>query len=188
VCYNIDDLPFKRGAFAVIDPSKHEDSSNFVESILRLVPGFRGYLAKEDRRESDHLARTWLADRLQAGKTRFDDYQRALLEAGQIDALPRCEQVRTRLDTLIAKIRGAMRGYSGFFDFVKINEETLDQVYRHDMSMVGDADSLARRIEELSVESGTPTQVIGDLLHRIDELDREFAKRGALLEGLDSKL
>jgi hypothetical protein len=172
----------------VIDPSKHEKSSNLVESILRLLPGFRGYLDKEDRRESDHLARTWLADRLQAGKTRFDDYQRALLEAGQIDALPRCEQVRTRLDTLISKIRGAMRGYSGFFDFVQIDEETLDQVYRHDMRIVGDADSLARMIEGLTLQAGPPAQVIGDVLQRVDELEREFDKRGALLEGLDTRL
>ena len=40
-----------------------------MESILRKIPGFRGYLEKEYRRESDHLARTWLADRVGQCKT-----------------------------------------------------------------------------------------------------------------------
>ena len=171
----------------MIDPSQHEDSQNVIESILRMVPGFGGYLKKEDRRESDHLARTWLADRLQAGKTRFDDYQRALVDAGQIDELPKCERVRTRLDTLISKIRGAMRGYSGFFDFVKVDESLLDRVLRHDKMLVGDADSLARSIEELSADSGPPSKVTGDLLQRIDKLEGEFDQRGALLQGLETK-
>ena len=47
----------------MIDPEHHAEGRNFVESILRHVPGFRGYLEKEYRRESDYLLRTAMASR-----------------------------------------------------------------------------------------------------------------------------
>ena len=35
------------------DASEHAKDRNWIEDILRVVPGFRGYLEKEYRRESD---------------------------------------------------------------------------------------------------------------------------------------
>lgn len=87
------------------DPTKHEDARGVVESILRKIPGFRGYLEREYRRESDHIARMWLADRLDASKAGVDRYQRNLLDARKIDYLDDCERVRTRLDTLASRVR-----------------------------------------------------------------------------------
>jgi hypothetical protein len=159
------------------------DSRNMVESILRHIPGFRGYLEKEYRRESDHLARTWISDRLQAGTRDLDEYQRKLLDSGQIDALPLCERCHSRMDTLAARIRGAVRGYSGFFDFVRVDEQLLDEIYRHDMALVGDVDALLKQIDGLNTTSDSASTVLGDLLRSIGELERRFEQRGALLEG-----
>ena len=99
------------------DPSRHASNRNWFESILRYVPGFRGYLEKEYRRESDYLARTWMADRLQRSKVGLDDFMRALVDAANLDVLPPCERLRSKLDGLISRIRSAVRGYSGIFDF-----------------------------------------------------------------------
>jgi hypothetical protein len=168
----------------VPDPSRHADNRNWFESILRFVPGFRGYLEKDYRRESDYLARTWLADRLQQSKRGLDDFMRGLVDAGQIDALPQCERVRTRLDGLISQMRGAVRGYSGLFDFVKVREDLLDDVYNLDMSLMSDVESLAAAIEQPAVKPDAPSAVVRDLLQRIDEVERKFSQRGDLLKGL----
>ena len=111
----------------MVDPTKHGDARGMVDSILRKIPGFRGYLEREDRRESDHLARMWLADHLDSCKAGIDRYQRNLLDARKIDYLDDCERVRTRLDTLAARVRGAVRGYSGMFDYVRVDEDLLKQ-------------------------------------------------------------
>ncbi len=166
------------------DPNRHAESRNWFESILRFIPGFRGYLGKEYRRESDYLARTWLADRLQQSKRGLDDFMRGLADAGQIDHLPQCERVRTRLDGLISRMRGEVRGYSGLFDFVKVREDLLDDVYNLDMSLMSQVDSLAASIEQLSVKPDAPSAVVSDLLQRIDEVERKFAQRSDLLKGL----
>ncbi len=88
------------------EPREHTINRNLVESVLRYIPGFRGYLEKEYRRASDDLQRVWLADRLQRSKRAIDELTRPLVDAGQIDLLPQVDRLRGRLDKLIGRIRG----------------------------------------------------------------------------------
>src|SRR4029077_18473273 len=104
------------------EPREHAKSRGWIESILRHIPGFKGYLEKEYRRDSDALQRSWLADRLQRAKTALDAYGRTLLAAKKLDGLAQVDNFKSRLDKSISRIRGAMQGYSGFFDLVQVNE------------------------------------------------------------------
>src|SRR5688500_16171140 len=160
------------------NPAKHAEDRNWLESLGRKIPGFKGYLEKEYRRDSDYLARTMLTERLQRAKPSLDSYMRNLIDAGNLDALPQCERVRTRLDTLINGIRGAERGYSGLFDYVKVNESLLDKVYQHDMSLKTDVDALGDSLDELASSTEPPATKIPPIMKQIDEVDRLFAKRG----------
>ena len=47
-----------------LNQSNTRKNEIFVETILRYIPGFRGYLEKEYRRDADALQRQWLTDRL----------------------------------------------------------------------------------------------------------------------------
>jgi hypothetical protein len=167
------------------EPSEHAEHRNLIESVLRYIPGFRGYLEKEYRRESDELQRTWLADRLQRSKRAIDQLARPLADAGQIDALPQIDRLRGRLDKLIFRIRAAMQGYSGFFDLVRVREDLLDRVYEHDVALMHDVDALAGAVEELP---GRPDQIaatVPDLFDRIDGLERQWDVREDMLKGLE---
>lgn len=166
------------------DPSKHAKDRNWIESILRNIPGFRGYLEKEYRRESDELQREWLADRLTRAKRAIGDLTRPLADAGQIDALPQVDRLRGRLDKLIGRIRGAMQGYSGFFDLVRIREPQLEQIYEHDAQLVADVDALGAAIEKLPERQGEIADALPPLLDQIDALERQWDKREDLLKGL----
>jgi hypothetical protein len=169
----------------MVDPSKHADNRGWIESILRHIPGFRGYLEKEYRRESDHLARMHLADRLQVGKRGINEFQRSLLEAGRLDELTSLERVSTTIDTLINRIRGDVRGYSGFFDFVQIAEDDLDRIYEHDLSLLGDVEELLRRTESLSPEKDDPRTAAGELQTQVDALAEKYSQRTKILIGLE---
>lgn len=170
----------------VPDPAAHAKDQNLIEKILRKIPGFKGYLEKEYRRESDYLARTWLADRLQSCKRGLDDYIRNLVDAGYIDSLTQCERLRTKIDKLVLGLRGAVRGYSGVFDFVKVREELLDEVYKLDISLTEEVDKLAADVEALASKTGESQTLISDLMHRVDEIDRKYGERAKILEGLKS--
>lgn len=168
----------------MVDPTKHEDARGIVESILRKIPGFRGYLEQEYRRESDHLARMWLADHLDACKKGVDRYQRNLLDARKIDYLDDCERIRTQLDTLASRVRGAVRGYSGVFDFVRVDEDLLDQVYDLDVSLVDESEWLLKAVDEVLVPEKDPAAAIAEFLKRVEQLHRQFDRRSELLQGL----
>ena len=167
-----------------MDPERHADQRNFVESILRYIPGFRGYLEKEYRRESDYLARTWLADQLHATKRPLDQYFHGLLDAGQIDAMPLLDRIRTRIDGLIAKMRGDVRGYSGIFDFVRIRANELDQVYDHDMSLISDVNRFVKSVDNLAKQSTDAVDKASELLDQLDAIDTAYRVRGDILKGL----
>lgn len=163
------------------DPIHHAAHRGTIESILRKVPGFRGYLEKEYRRESDALQREWLAERLQRSKRGLDALARALVDAGQIDAVPQCDKLRARLDKLIGRIRGAMQGYSGFFDLVQVEENLLDRVYRFDTGLMEQVDAAATAVEKLDAEG---TQALSATIKLIEDLDKKWDERVDLLKGL----
>ena len=92
------------------DPRQHAENRGYIESFLRVIPGFRGYLEKEYRRESDALARAWLVENLDKGKNILDNWGRILVDAGQIDALPQIDRIRSRVDKVMSRIKGAVQG------------------------------------------------------------------------------
>jgi hypothetical protein len=166
------------------DPTRHARERGALESILRRIPGFKGYLDKEYRRDSDHLTRTWMADQLQASKRGLDEFMRTLVDHANLDGIAQCERLRTRLDGTISRIRSAERGYSGLFDFVRVDEDLLEEVYEHDLSLVDEVDDVARAIEKLPQSSEPPASVIPALMKLLDEIDQRLTDRGALLKGL----
>jgi len=167
------------------EPKEHARHRNWLETILRYIPGFRGYLEKEYRRDSDRLVRQWLADRLQRCKRSLDRVARTLADAGQIDTLPLVDRLRGRLDRLIGRFRGAMRGYSGVFDLVRIREDVLDKVYEHDMALIELVDAAAVAVEQLSDDQATIVTAVEAVFVQLDDLEHKWDAREDILEGLE---
>jgi hypothetical protein len=169
----------------MVDPARHTDDRNFVESILRYIPGFHGYLEEEYRRESDHLLRQWLADQLQQGKRGLDEYLQSLVAAMKLDDLPAFERVRSKLDGVITTIRSAERGYSPLFGFVRIRTEQLDQVYLADQGLIDLVHQLSGQLERLGAADAVPGRLASQLIQSIEALGNQFRRRGEILKGID---
>ncbi|NQU20827.1 MAG: hypothetical protein HQ567_06050 [Candidatus Nealsonbacteria bacterium] len=167
------------------EPRDHTENRGWIETILRYIPGFRGYLEKEYRRESDDLQRDWLADRLERSKRAIDDVTRALADAAQIDLLPQVDRLRGRLDKMIGRIRGAMQGYSGFFDLVNVDEALLDRIYEHDVAMIQKVETLAEAVEQLPDKQDEVGTLLADLFRQTDEMDSQWDVREDMLKGLE---
>ena len=135
------------------EPKVHAQTRPLPERLLKYIPGFRGYLEKSYRRESDALQRQFLADRLERAKRALDGYARSLVDAGHLESLTSVDRLRVRLDRMIGRIRGAMQGYSGVFDLVRVDEARLDKIYEHDLALVERVDGLAEGIEHLTGET-----------------------------------
>jgi hypothetical protein len=167
------------------EPREHAENRGWIETILQYIPGFRGYLRKENRREADELQREWLADKLQRSKRALDEFARSLTDAGRLAELNHVERVRTKLDKLLARIRGAMQGYSGFFDLVDINEAVLDRVYAHDVALMEQTAALAGQIESLRGQSEDAPALLAPITVELEAIDDAWDRREDILKGLE---
>src|SRR5262245_28430142 len=166
-------------------PKDHTTHRGAIESVLRHIPGFKGYLEREYRRDSDKLQRDWLADRLQRSKRSIDEVVSRLADAGHLDVLPACDRLRARLDKLIGSIRGAMRGYSGFFDLVKVDPALLDRVYDHDVKVMDEVEALAETVERLPAEPEPLRQALVEAMAQAGKVEQAFQFRTDILRGLE---
>jgi hypothetical protein len=168
------------------EPIEHAENRGVIESILMWIPGFRGYLRKDNRREADELQRNWLADRLERGKRGLNELARRLTDRGQIDALGEVERLRANLDKVIARVRGAMQGYSGFFDLVEIDEEVLDRIYHFDASLMERVADVADRLEALGTYAEQAAgETLAEVRRKVAEIDAAWDEREDLLSGIE---
>jgi hypothetical protein len=167
------------------EPLQHSQNRGWIESILRHIPGFKGYLEKEYRRDSDALQRTWLADRLQRAKPSLDSYGRTLTSAKKLDVLGELDRFKSRLDRTVSRLRGAMPGYSGFFDLVQIDEHVLDRVYQQDVKTMDAVDTLAGAIDKLAATPAEAASPLAGLSDQLVQVDQAIDHRADILKGLE---
>ncbi len=166
------------------EPRDHFQQRGWIETILRYIPGFRGYLEKEYRRDADRLYREYLAEQLRHARSALDRLGRQLVQQAQLDLLPELERITGRIDHLRSRIDGAVRGYSGFFDLVQITEETLDRVYAHDGALVNLCYDLAQQTKALQPGAEDLQAQLDRIAARVDELHEQWDSRDHILQGL----
>jgi len=167
------------------EPKSHAEKRNGLEQLARHIPGFKGYLEKSYRRESDALTRTMLADRLDQAKRSLDGFGRKLVDAKRLGELSHCDRLRAGLDRVMSRIRGAMQGYSGVFDLVKIDEGVLDRVYAHDLGLIDEVDAVGSAIQQLDAKNDALRDAIDGVVQKVDSLDHAWNKRIEILQGVD---
>ncbi len=126
-----------------------------LKKILAIIPGFKGYMERQARRDSDKVLRDTIANRFEAQWDRVSALQRDLISQGEIDKIDDLEAAAIKLRTFIDRIRRARRGYSGLFDAVKINEEELTRLYQYDAGMLALADEVGKAVDNVEASIGS---------------------------------
>lgn len=162
------------------------DMQGSVESVVRKVPGFKGYFERQDRRAADKLLRDKLVREFQAQLAGFSRLQVKLVDSGGMKYMSRVQALNTRLQTLIDKIESAPQGYAGLFDATKVNEDTLKGVYALDNGMLMYEDQLASGLKSFGDAIGTDgiDGVLDQLEALVTDMTNTFARRIDALQGL----
>jgi hypothetical protein len=139
---------------AMVDAvERARESRNLIERIGARIPGFRGYLERELRREVDQNLRFELASRIDRARGRVNEQMgRMSLGSGDLKAL---ESLEKGLDAVANRLRHAGSGYAGAFDAVKIHEAELDALYRWDLEMVLAVDALGGHVDALGSDAAS---------------------------------
>ncbi|MBI5825733.1 MAG: hypothetical protein HZB18_17025 [Chloroflexi bacterium] len=102
------------------------------KKLLSYIPGFSGYIERQNRRDADKILRETVARRFEEHWGRASNLQVEMVSGGMIKYVDDMEKAALALRTFIDKINTAARGYSGLFDAVKINEKELEAIYQFD--------------------------------------------------------
>jgi len=129
--------------------------SDFIKGILGKLPGFRGYVEREDRRNADKLLRESIAERFENLWRRISSIQKEVISNGEIEKIDDLESSAIKLRQFIDRIKTASYGYAGFFDVKKVNTEELNAIYQYDLQMLELEDEISRAIDNVETSFGT---------------------------------
>jgi hypothetical protein len=164
---------------------KAKASQNLLEKLVGAIPGFKGYREREMRRDADHAQREHLAVQLERNKAVLNDIAGRATRAGVLDLINDVETARKRLDKLVARVRYTDRGYSGFFDAIKVDEGMLGRVYQFDLDLINDVEGVQAAAMQASGAAAADTKpALTALVARIDAADAHLNEREEILSGI----
>ncbi|NUQ86599.1 MAG: hypothetical protein HUU11_18020, partial [Anaerolineales bacterium] len=124
------------------------------KKLIGFIPGFSGYVERQNRRDADKLLRETVARRFEEHWSRASNLQTELVSSGMIQYVDDMEKAVIAMRTFIDKISTAARGYSGMFDAVKINEKELEAIYQFDAAFFDLADQVKSGLDNVEASLG----------------------------------
>ena len=126
-----------------------------LKKLASKIPGFSGYIDRQNRRDSDKILRDMIANRVRDQEGQISSLQREFISQGEISYIDDLEAAAIKLRTFGDRVRTAPRGYSSLFEAVKINEEELTRLYEYDSTLLDKLESVTRAIENVQSSIGT---------------------------------
>ena len=159
---------------------------DFFKKILSKIPGFKGYIERTNRRQSDKLLRENIATAFEAQYQRISSLQRDLISQGQLAFVDDLEASALKLRQFIDRVRTASYGYAGIFDAIKINQEELAQVYQYDYALLSLADEVQAAVD--NVETSIGTEGLDASIRHLTSISQQcvdaYNKRSEVMKGI----
>lgn len=135
--------------------SKITNSKDLLTRIGSKIPGFSGYIDRQERRNSDKLLRETIAARVMDQHKRISELQVELVSEGELSYLDDLEKASIRLQTFADRVRTASRGYSSLFEAVKIDEEALNKILQYDNALLDMVDQISAAVDHVQASIGS---------------------------------
>jgi hypothetical protein len=166
-----------------------QTSEKPLERLMLILPGFRGYKLREQRREDDRIVRNYIYKALEHSRDDLTACFQSLSDLKASELMEPTNRLVAKLDLLAEKVNRASYGYSGFFDSIKVEEPDLDNMLAYDTQLMDSArkigDAVASFKADLTggkVENARVTQQALD--SSIGALETAFDQRQAIIEGV----
>ncbi|MEJ2777499.1 hypothetical protein [Stygiolobus sp. RP850M] len=114
-----------------------------LEKLQLLVPGYRGYKAKDLMRQDDFLVRQATIMKLETAINNLANSESQIVRSQPFSPLLRnIEDTISEIRTLIGMLNSTQGGGAGIYARYKIHTEQLDEIYKNDLQMVSIADQI----------------------------------------------
>jgi hypothetical protein len=157
-----------------------KQNMNFLERLLKGLPGINGYIDRELRRDADKRLRDLIANQLDEQKRALFELQKKLLNSGGIAWLDDVDGTIQKLQLLIDRVRTASYGYAGLFDAIHIRETQLNALNRFDVALAARVVAVENAVKGLTAAIGSNENMgllCGQLSDLLTDLNNLFGKR-----------
>lgn len=164
-----------------------KSNESFLEKMKRFIPGYNGYVNRDNSRELDTRLRTTLAENLDNNKTALKNTVINLSKFGKLFQSDGIDKLQNKLQETIGKLRSAARGYSGAFDVVKIKDDKLNQIYSFDSGLIDAVNNINSACSELEQNSAANSDIVASeqkLSGLLDNFISQFDQRENILRNL----
>jgi hypothetical protein len=165
-----------------------KSNESWLEKIKRYIPGYDGYVNKDNARELDTMVRNQLASKLEENKARIKNAVSSLSKNGRLFETSDIDKIDKKNENCIGQFKSAARGYSGAFDVIKIKEDKLNRIYEFDEALLSDVTNINSLFSALENNAAANLDVSGDVSKvssALDELLRKFQERENILRTLN---
>ncbi len=163
-----------------------EKQKNWIERGLHKIPGFKGYYERELRRDSDKLQRDFIVLKLNEGLDVFREIIKSVTRKSDLKQLTEYGELQKYFEKVINNIKYSDRGYSGFFDLIKVKEDELDVIYEKDLEIV---DSVLKFKEDLMTyrDITSDPDKLRKIRKLIEGIEKAYKNRNEILKGFGTK-
>lgn len=161
-----------------------KSKENFFEKIKRWIPGYDGYVNRDNSRELDNMLREKLAVELDSNHMKLKNTILTLAQRGKLFESDGIDKVDKRLQTAVNKFRSAARGYSGAFDVVKVKDDKLNMLYEFDSNLLDDVQQISNTCTTMENNAKANTDIKADIEQvsvLLDTLVKQFNERENIL-------
>ena len=130
-------------------PRFGQDLERRVGDLLDRIPGYRGYRAKEDRRDADRRVREHVAGAFAAQADRVERVARRLAADRRLADIGPVDEFARSVRHLVDRIRTATYGYGGLFGDRDVDAAALDQLRQFDQGLLSGVQELDQPIADL---------------------------------------
>ena len=160
------------------------------ERLSMLIPGYRGYKQRNQRRDVDEQVRAEVCRSLDGTKTVLADIQRSVISM-DVKLAKDVERLRTKTDTYIQSIKSMESGYSALWDTMKTEKEDLEEVMVWDEKLLDSAAELKRLsenfLDKVDTEDLTGSKdFIRSIERYLDGITDALSERAKVLIGLSA--
>ena len=165
---------------------KVTNSQDMFKKLAGKIPGFGGYVERQNRRAADKLLRETVARRFEELHKRGSNLQSDMVSNGMIAYVDDMEMAVIQIRTFIDKISTAAYGMAGLFDAVKVNEAELTQLYQFDGAFFDTADQASHALDNVEASMADET-ALPAAIRNLTSLTRQavdtFNRRAEVITG-----
>jgi len=145
--------------------------ANLFDKIGSLIPGYKGWVEREGRRECDRQLREQTSDKLYVIEKRIND----LIEDSETSDLVKLDRLRKKIDNLKDVIKYMPYGESSMFADTVIGNTELEKIYQLDLTILETTEEIQKIINNKDTNS---------LLETIIVLETAIIKRNEYLKDM----